>query len=164
VQGPGSGIGILFDGTSNGGLVGPKDDRVEVQNWKVGVQFINGANNNMLQYVHSVNNRTGGGASGGYGVHLRSTRATTTTNTLDQPAVEANGDEGVHMGGGSGSNTLSNSLVVNNVNQQVYLANSNGNTIRGNWLAGLSTGIAALRVSNSNSNTIDSNLIGTGNV
>lgn len=165
IQGPGSGTGILFDGTSTATVIGNSSGRLGVTGWKVGIKFNNGANHNTVRYVRSYNNITNGGSSGDYGIDLRSeSAATTTTNTLDQITSEANGDEGVHIGGGSLGTDLTGSLIFNNVNQQVYLANSNGNTIYGNWIVGLSKAFAALRLSNASSNVIQNNTIGTGNV
>lgn len=165
IEGTGSGIGVLFDNVSGASLIGVDGNPVGITGWKIGVQLFNGAHHNVLRYVHAHHNITGSGASGDYGIDLRSeTSALTTSNRLENVIVEANGDEGVHLGGGSSATRITDSLVVSNLNQQIYLANSNDNWIEGTAMVGVQGGLAALRVSNSNNNVLNGNSIHTGNL
>lgn len=57
-------------------------------------------------------------------------------NTVKDNWIHGAFDEGVHFGSGTASNVLVNNLIENNANEQVYILNSSGNTVKENVIAG----------------------------
>jgi len=156
---PGS-VGIQFD-ASIGARVTSMTGYLKVTAFAVGVQLVNNAQNNTVERVESYDN-TNGAANGAYGIDLRgpSPNTNTANNTIQNAFVHDNGDEGIHMGGGSRNNTVQTSAFQSNAHQEIYLTNTNSNQILNNTAsANTSTGLASLAVKDSDFNTFTGNML-----
>ncbi len=79
-----------------------------------------------------------------------------TGTLIDDVTVQSALDEGIHLGENSSNTTIQNSDIINNATENLYVINSNGNTVTSCQIGGTGVGI---RIDGGDDNTFTNNVI-----